>query len=71
MFTRDTKVSIPFDDKALLPDTDVFGDVDAFIDYIEVGQAWQDWHERLAESAYERELFFREHGRYWRHIVLV
>jgi hypothetical protein len=39
-------------------DTAVVGDLDAFMDYIESGQAQQDWNERLAQRIKElSELF--------------
>ena len=39
-------------------ETTVIGDVDAFIDYIESGQALQDWNERLAARLKELEELF-------------
>jgi hypothetical protein len=35
------------------PDTDVVGDVDALIDYVESGQAAHDWDKRMAVQAEE------------------
>jgi hypothetical protein len=39
-------------------ETTVIGDVDAFIEYLESGQAFQDWNERLAQRARELEELF-------------
>jgi hypothetical protein len=39
-------------------ETAVIGDVDAFIDYIESGQALRDWHERIAAAMRELEELF-------------
>ena len=42
----------------LSEDTAVVGDLDAFMEYIESGQAQQDWNERLAQRIKElAELF--------------
>jgi hypothetical protein len=39
-------------------DTAVLGDLEAFIEYLESGQALQDWNERLAQRMKElAELF--------------
>lgn len=35
--------------------TAIVGDIEAFIDYIESGQAWSDWVERLAMRLRELE----------------
>jgi hypothetical protein len=44
---------------AELPDdTAVIGDLDAFMQYIESGQAFQDWNERIAQRAKELEELF-------------
>jgi len=51
-------------------DTAVIGDVDAFIAYLESGQAMRDWHERLAVLAEECDAFLREHSHVWSHIVI-
>ena len=50
-------------------DTNVIGDVDAFMVYLESGQAFQDWQEQLGSSARERELFFQKNRRFWQHIA--
>ena len=39
-------------------DTAIVGDLEAFIDYIESGQALQDWNERLAQRLKELEELF-------------
>ncbi|MBM3225975.1 MAG: hypothetical protein FJZ47_19565 [Candidatus Tectomicrobia bacterium] len=51
-------------------DTAVIGDVDAFIAYLESGQAMRDWHERLAVLAEECDAFLREHSHVWSHIII-
>jgi hypothetical protein len=44
---------------AELPDdTAVIGDLDAFIQYVESGQALQDWNERIAQRTKELEELF-------------
>jgi hypothetical protein len=39
-------------------DTTVIGDIDAFIEYLESGQALRDWNERLAATLRELEEIF-------------
>jgi hypothetical protein len=39
-------------------ETTVIGDVDAFMEYIESGQALQDWNERIAQRMKELEELF-------------
>jgi hypothetical protein len=39
-------------------DTTVIGDLDAFIDYLESGQALRDWNERIAQRAKELDEIF-------------
>ncbi len=39
-------------------ETAVVGDVDAFFEYVEAGQALQDWNERLAQRLRELEELF-------------
>jgi hypothetical protein len=39
-------------------ETTVIGDLDAFMNYIESGQAERDWHERLAMRLRELEELF-------------
>ena len=41
-----------------LEETTVVGDLDAFIAYLESGQALQDWNERIAQTARELEELF-------------
>ncbi len=48
----------------------VVGDVDAFIEYLENGQALRDWHERVAAQAEECDAFLLEHNHVWSHIVI-
>ena len=69
--TPGDRVLILMDKEMGLPDTHVFGDIDAFINYIEMGHAWRDWQERMAAAAKERERFFRHHRRSWAHIVSI
>ena len=71
VFTPGDSVSILMDEEMGSPDTHVFGDIDAFVDYIEMGHAWRDWQEQMAAAAKERERFFRQHRRAWSHIVSV
>ena len=40
----------------------IVGDIDAFIEYVESGQALRDWHERLAILTEECDAFLREHS---------
>jgi serine acetyltransferase len=42
----------------VIGETAVIGDVDAFIDYVESGQALRDWHERIAVAMRELEELF-------------
>jgi len=51
-------------------DTAVVGDIDAFIEYVENGQALHDWHERLAVLTEECDAFLREHSHVWSHIII-
>jgi hypothetical protein len=51
-------------------DTTVVGDIEAFIEYVENGQALQDWYERMAAMTAECEAFLTEHGHIWNHIVI-
>ena len=53
-----------------LEDTTVVGDVDAFIEYLENGQALHDWHERRATQSEECDAFLYEHRHLWSHIVI-
>ena len=39
-------------------DTAIIGDLDAFIEYVESGQALQDWNERIAQRTRELEELF-------------
>ena len=51
-------------------ETTVVGDIDAFIEYVESGQALRDWHERLAILTEECDAFLREHSHVWSHIII-
>jgi hypothetical protein len=42
----------------LSEDTTIIGDLDAFIEYVESGQALQDWNERIAQRVRELEELF-------------
>ena len=55
---------------AISEDTTVVGDVDAFIAYVENGQALRDWHERIAVLTEECDTFLREHSHVWSHIII-
>lgn len=49
--------------------TMVIGDLDAFSEYIETGQAFEDWQACCRAAAREREAFFIANQHLWRHIV--
>ena len=49
---------LPPELEELSEETAVVGDLEAFIDYIECGQAMQDWNERLAQRLKELEELF-------------
>ncbi len=51
-------------------DTTVIGDIEAFIAYLESGQALRDWHDRLAALSEECDAFLREHSHVWSHIII-
>jgi hypothetical protein len=51
-------------------ETAVVGDIDAFIEYVESGQALRDWHERIAVLTEECDAFLREHSHVWSHIII-
>jgi hypothetical protein len=53
-----------------LDETTVVGDIDAFVAYIESGQALQDWYERLTMLAAEYDAFLKEHSNIWSHIII-
>ena len=53
-----------------LEETTIVGDIDAFIEYVENGQALRDWHERLAVLTEECDAFLREHSHVWSHIII-
>lgn len=56
---------------AIVPeDTTIVGDIDAFMEYVESGQALRDWHDRLAVQAEECDAFLREHSHIWSHIII-
>ena len=51
------------------PSTVVIGDLDAFVAYVESGQALQAWWVLRAEADVSREAFLRSQSEAWRHIV--
>jgi len=51
-------------------ETTIVGDIDAFIEYVESGQALHDWHARLAILTEECDTFLREHSHVWSHIII-
>ena len=51
-------------------ETTVVGDIEAFIEYMENGQALRDWHARLAILTEECDAFLREHSHVWSHIII-
>ena len=52
-----------------MDETTVVGDLDAFMVYLESGQAWQDWRHLHATAVKELEGFIQSRSRSWRHIV--
>ena len=56
---------------AMAPEeTTVVGDIEAFIEYLESGQALRDWQARFTAMAEECDAFLREHSHVWSHIVI-
>ena len=39
-------------------DTVVLGDIDAFMDYVESGEALEDWNERVAQRLKKLEVLY-------------
>lgn len=52
------RMPLPPELAELPEETTVIGDIDAFIDYLESGQALQDWNERIAQRVRELEELF-------------
>lgn len=50
-------------------DTAVVGDLDAFMTYVETGQALQDWNALRQTACKELEWFLQSRNHTWRHIV--
>ena len=51
-------MALPHELAEIPDDTDVKGDIDAFMEYVESGQAAQDWNERIEKLMDEMaELF--------------
>ena len=50
--------------------TTVVGDVDAFIKYLESGQAVRDWYDRIQALTEKCDFFLREHSQEWQHIII-
>lgn len=50
-------------------DTTVIGDLDAFMVYVESGQALHDWRRLQASARKELDGFMQTRGRSWHHIV--
>lgn len=61
---------LPIELENIDEETAVVGDIDAFIDYIENGQALHDWYARLETLAAEYDLFLKEHSHVWNHIII-
>lgn len=51
--------------------TTVIGDVDAFIKYVESGQARKEWNEKILALQKEFNAYVKEHPHVWDHIVLI
>ncbi|MGE3540272.1 MAG: hypothetical protein AB7N91_22885 [Candidatus Tectimicrobiota bacterium] len=51
-------------------DTTVIGDIEAFMTYVENGQALRDWQDRLVALSEECDAFLREHSHVWSHIII-
>ena len=52
-----------------MDETTVVGDLDAFMVYLESGQAWQDWKRLHAAAVKELDGFVQARSRSWRHII--
>lgn len=50
-------------------ETTVVGDLDAFMNYLENGQALQDWYALRQTACKELEWFLQSRNHTWRHIV--
>ncbi len=61
---------LPADLNAVSEDTALVGDEDAFIAYLENGQAGRDWDERLLQLKEECDAFLEAHRHVWAHIVI-
>jgi len=62
--------ALPVELAIIHEETTVVGDVDAFIDYLESGQALRDWDDRLAVQTEECDAFLYEHSHVWSHIII-
>jgi hypothetical protein len=61
---------MPIELRMIDDETIVIGDVDAFIAYIENGQAQRDWHDRVAILSEECDAYLREHSYVFSHIII-
>lgn len=61
---------LPVDMTYTPEETTVLGDIDAFIAYVESGQALTDWDARISSQTAECDAFLREHGHVWGHIII-
>jgi hypothetical protein len=52
-----------------MDETTVIGDLDAFMAYVESGQAWLDWRQLRAMAVKELDGFIQSRSRSWHHIV--
>lgn len=59
--------AVPFEEEA----TTVIGDVDAFIEYVESGQARKEWNEKILAVEKGFDEYVKVHPRVWHHIVLI
>ena len=60
---------LPIEIQEMPVDTTVMGDVDAFITYVESGQALDEWQKYHAKALQEIERCFRSHHRVRRYTV--
>ena len=57
----------PVEIMAVSLDTTIVGDVEAFIAYVESGQALHDWQKRRADALQEIDRYLKSSHRSWQH----